>query len=281
MEIGSSHLIAALASTPWCLQADMFTTFETILNNKYTQNLNVTQMKAESGGKSLMSSALNKDSKTKALITIEGTLLKRAYVANPVSSPKTLDDIQSELREAANNPNVDTIVLAIDSPGGQLPGTAETADLISRIGKTKPVIGWGNGNICSAAYWIASACNELYASHTSRIGSIGVYLAHISRAKELEDKGLKVTVIKAGKYKAIGNSVQDLSKDDIDYLQKEISQTYELFMTDVAKYRGVDLEKVKGEWADARLFTGEKAVEAGLIDGIASIDDILATDFVI
>lgn len=280
MEIGNSHLIAALASTPWCLQSTMFSTFETVLNNKYTLGLNVTELKAaqaQAQGSNLGS--IRKSDSRKGVIFMEGTLLKRAYLANPMSSPKTLDDIQNELRVAANDPEVDTIVLAIDSPGGQLPGTAETAELISKIGQSKPVIGYGNGNICSAAYWIASACTELYASHTTCIGSIGVYMAHISQAKELEAKGLKVTVIKAGKYKAIGNSASDLSKEDIEFMQSKINNTYELFMGDVAKYRGVDLEIVRNEWADARLFTGQEAVKAGLIDGICSFDDILTNDW--
>ena len=275
MEIGHSHLIAALASTPWCMRAEMFKTFETVLNNKFTLGLNVTQLKQDDFGSAKKGNSASVK-KGVAVVKMHGTLLKKAYCMDTASGgTRTLEDVQRDLRNAYSDPEVGGILLDIESGGGGVPGTAETARLIADIKETKPVIGLAGGYMCSGAYWIGSACSELYCSNTTEVGSIGVYQTHISMAKVLEEEGIKVTLIKAGKQKALGNQYTDLTEEDLSILQQRIDNLYNIFMSEVAGYRGVSFDKVKSEWADARLFTGEEAVRAGLVDDIATVDEIL------
>jgi capsid assembly protease len=290
MGIGNSHLISALASIPWCLRAEMFRTFETVLNNKYILGLNVTDLKNSKQDEgqlksnpyknmrygSISANSSNSKPKHSALIKMHGTLLKKAYTADTESGgTRTLENVQDDLREAANDPEVGAIILDIESPGGGVPGISETARLIRDINGTKPVIGLAGGYICSGAYWIGSACQELYVSESTEVGSIGVYMAHISLQKALEEEGIKVTLIKAGKNKAVGNEFFDLSESDLNVLQGTVDKIYDVFVSGVALNRGVDKKKVINEWADARIFLGQEAVDNGLVDGIASLDEIV------
>jgi capsid assembly protease len=129
--------------------------------------------------------------------------------------------------------------------------------------------------MASAAYWIGSAADKIYISgDTVEVGSIGVVAAHVDVSRLEENFGVKVTEITAGKYKRIASAHAPLSDEGRSSIQDKVDQIYGVFVEDVAKHRNVSVERAL-EMADGKLFIGRKAVDVGLVDGIATLEEII------
>lgn len=179
-------------------------------------------------------------------------------------------------REALGDPSVNSIILNIDSPGGTVDGTQELADLIYSSRGPKPVIAYTDGMMASAAYYIGAAADAIYISgDMPPVGSIGVVTSHIDYSKMDEKYGIKETEIYAGKYKRIASFVKPLSKEGKAYLQDRVDYIYSIFVEDVAKYRGTSVEQVLENMADGKIFIGKQALDAGLVDGVATFDRLI------
>lgn len=173
-------------------------------------------------------------------------------------------DIEADIEEAEASEEVRSIFFDIDSPGGMVSGTPELADRILQI--EKPNFAFTRGMIASAAYWLASATDGIFATKSADIGSIGVYLPWIDYTKALDQKGIKVELIKAGRLKGAGFPGVALSEEQRAHLQAGVDQIYEMFTNHVLMNRGeIDSESMQGQ-----TFLAEAALERGLIDGIVS-----------
>jgi ClpP class serine protease len=127
----------------------------------------------------------------------------------------------------------------------------------------------------SAAYGIASAANEIVVSPTSIVGSIGVVLTHLDRSGELEQKGVRATLIYAGKHKVDGNPFGPLSDTVQADLQTEVMKFYDQFVGLVARGRtGITKQAIRA--TQARTFIGQDGIDQGLADRVASLDDVLS-----
>ncbi|WP_029786881.1 S49 family peptidase, partial [Escherichia coli] len=102
------------------------------------------------------------------------------------------------------------VLLDIDSPGGQAAGAFDCADMIYRLRQQKPVWALCNDTACSAAMLLASACSRRLVTQTSRIGSIGVMMSHVSYAGHLAQAGVDITLIYSGAHKVDGNQFEAL-----------------------------------------------------------------------
>jgi signal peptide peptidase SppA len=181
------------------------------------------------------------------------------------------------IHQALSDPDVDAIVLEVDSPGGTVDGTSELAKLIYAARGKKPMVTWANGLMASAGVWIGSATDQTYiAGDTTQVGSIGVLTRHVDISQFEADIGVKTTLIYAGKYKVIGHPYQPLSKDHAAVIQGEIDYLYSIFVDAVAKHRGATVANVLETMAEGRMFIGQQAVDAGLVDGVATLDDVIA-----
>ncbi len=207
------------------------------------------------------------------VIDIGGTLTKKLYGLDAISGGETMQDMQARIQEALDDPNISAIVLRIDSPGGTVDGTMEFANFIKAA--TKPIVTYADGLMASAAYWIGSAADKIVAFNTAQVGSIGVIIAHHDYSAKLEKEGIKVTHIFAGKYKAFGNSAEPLSKESKTLLQDKVDYFYTLFVDGVAANLGVDSQTVLRDMADGRIFIGQQAKDAGLVDEIGGLDTAL------
>jgi signal peptide peptidase SppA len=212
-----------------------------------------------------------------AVISIVGTLVNRGAYIGASSGLTSYEGITEQLKKAGKDPEVRGIVLDIASPGGEAGGALEVPALIREIRKSKPVVVAVNDMACSAAYAIASGANEIFVTQTSLVGSIGVVLVHLDRSGELEKAGIKATLIHAGAQKVDGNPFGPLPKEVRARLQAEVDTLRELFIETVVAGR----PKLKAEAVratEARVYTGEAAVERGLADGIfTSFDNVLET----
>lgn len=218
-----------------------------------------------------------------AVIGVEGVLSKRMDMFTRISGGASTQRLQGELDAALNDPAVHSIVLLVDSPGGEVDGTQALADAVFAGRDKKPIVALIDGMGASGAYWIASAASQVFiTSDTTIVGSIGVVTAHkdVSRAEAM--RGVKTTEITAGKYKRIAGNYAPLSAEGRDSLQSIVDHIYSVFVNSVARNRNMSTDAVLADMADGRVFLGQQAVDAGLVDGITTLDEVigkLSADF--
>lgn len=208
-----------------------------------------------------------------AFIPIYGIIAKRASMVNGISMPSgtSIEEIRKDFLYAMNDDKVDQIVLDIDSPGGSVDGVNEMADLIYNARGKKPITAYADGMMASAAYWIGSAADKIFASKSSDVGSIGVYAAVYDWSVAVHNMGVKTEIFKAGRNKAAGHPHKPMTEEDRAVIQEEIDDIYELFIEAVGRNRGMSLEESVAV-ATGRVYIGKKAMKLGLIDGIQNLD---------
>jgi signal peptide peptidase SppA len=211
-----------------------------------------------------------------AILTVEGVIAKRMTLLSKISGGASSSFVGQQFQAALADPDVKAIILVIDSPGGAVDGTQELGNLIASARGTKPVLAFTDGQMCSAAYWIGSAADQIFISgDTTLLGSIGVLMPHVDVSGADAMAGEKHTVITAGKYKAAAHAHAPLSEDGLGVLQTLVDAIYTAFVNDVARNRGVEPGTVVLDMAEGRVFVGRQAVEAGLVDGVATLEALI------
>lgn len=184
--------------------------------------------------------------------------------------------IGDTVEAAADSKGISSIVLDIASPGGMAYGNIELSDRILAAGARKRIVAIANPLAASAAYWIGSAANKFYVTPSGDGGSIGTYTTHIDESEMYKRMGVKVTLIKAGKHKAEGNSFEPLSQDSHKYIQNEVNEINQSFVSSVARNRGVTVQHVEDHFGQGRVMIAKRAVAAGLFDGIRTLPSLIA-----
>jgi signal peptide peptidase SppA len=178
------------------------------------------------------------------------------------------------VQEAGGRDDVQALLLDIDSPGGSVNGTPELAHAVAEVSRQKYVYAFSAGQMCSAAYWVASQCDAIYATPSARVGSIGVILPVLDSSGAFEQAGLKMEVFAAGKFKSAGTPGTSLSDDQRDWLRSEVEEVAGDFRAAVlARGRRIPDEAMEGQ-----TFSGQKAMRfnlAGVVSGRAEALDRL------
>jgi signal peptide peptidase SppA len=209
---------------------------------------------------------------------LRGVIAHRMGGMDEMSGGMSAERFTSMIRSAAADPGISSIVIDVDSPGGTVAGVSEAADAVFQAREQKRIVAVANATMASAAYWIASQAHELVAVPSAldrSIGSIGVFTVHQDLSAHLEKEGVKVTLIKAGKHKAEANPFEPLSEELKAEIQASVDAAYGAFVKAVARGRGVSVADVKGGYGEGRALSAADAKAAGLIDRIASMDDVI------
>ena len=181
-------------------------------------------------------------------------------------------DLVPLIRRAAANPDVAVLVLRLNSPGGSVVGSDEIYHALRQT--QKPVVAFLQEVAASGAYYIGMAAEHVVANPNSLTGSIGV-IGQFPNAEALMEKiGVQVTTIKSGKSKDIGNPFRAMSDDERAIFQDIVDETYGRFVDIVARGRNLPAETVR-ELADGRIYTGQRALELGLVDALGYQQDAL------
>jgi len=204
-----------------------------------------------------------------AVIDIEGPLTKGSSFLNFLIGGANTDDISAAFELALSDPLVQSIMLHIDSPGGTVRGVQELAAQIYQARGAKDIVTWSDGMLTSAAYWVGAAADKIYISgETNVVGSIGVVFFHLDLSQPGE------TPFYAGRYKPVDTGGK-LTSEGSQVLQDRVDYIYGVLTADIARLRNVAVETVRNDMADGRIFIGRQAVEAGLVDGIATRESVL------
>ncbi len=183
------------------------------------------------------------------------------------------ENIHEEIESALEDKSIETILLDIDSPGGEVNGVFDLADFIYESRVKKRIIAIANDDAYSAAYAIASSAEKVFVSRTSGVGSVGVIASHIDQSGFDEKQGIKYTTIFAGSRKNDLNPHEPMTSESLESLQKEVGRLYEMFLQLIARNRGLSIEKIRS--TEAGLYFGEKAVEIGLADGVTTFFEFI------
>jgi len=211
-----------------------------------------------------------------AVIPITGPLVPHGSGMSATSVPlRSAETIQQEVRAAALDPEIGAIMLDINSPGGAAKMIPELAAEIAAAGQSKPVVAMANTLAASGAYWLATAADEIVASPSAEVGSIGAYSVHEDVSAAMEMKGERVTLVSAGKYKVEKNPFEPLDEEARADMQSRVDELYSEFVSAVAKGRGVKASEVRAGFGQGRTVMAKAALKEGMIDRIATRDQTL------
>jgi len=208
------------------------------------------------------------------VLTIDGSLVNRGAWVGASSGLTSYEGIAAQLASMMADPNVSSVVLDINSPGGEATGMFGLAEAIRGYRGKKPIVASVNDVAASAAYGIASQADRIMVSPSSIVGSIGVVLMHVDRSKELAAKGQTATLIYAGAHKVDGNPFGPLPDAVKADLQAEVDSLYSLFTRTVGEGRP-SLGAAAARDTQARVFMGAEAVAKGLADVQGSLSDAI------
>ena len=264
-----SHLSSLVFNKPLMVTQDYAETIAVVLSDRL--NLDVEGLQIKSDAKDQRVATTNKGV---AVIPIVGSMSHRSTGIEAMSGMTSYSTLQKQFDAAFNDPNVGSILMDIDSPGGSVAGAFDFRDYLMSKKGTKPVYALARDAMCSAAYLIGSTADKVYATQTARVGSIGVVAMHTDASGKMEKEGLKPTFISAGKFKTAGNPYEKLEGDKLKYLQDSVDESYDMFINAVADARGIDKKAIRD--TEARVYGGKKAVEIGLADGIRTYESVIA-----
>ena len=209
-----------------------------------------------------------------AVIPIHGTLVKRVLGMEAASGLTSYGGIAQEIDAALADPQVQGILLDIDSPGGEASGSFELARQIRHAATQKPVWAVANDAAYSAAYALAASAQRLIVTETGGVGSIGVIALHIDQSAKDAQEGYRYTAVTAGTHKNDFSPHHPLSDAAKAELQTEVDRLYGLFVEHVAAMRSLDADAVRA--TEAGLYFGANAITAGLADAVSSFETALA-----
>jgi protease-4 len=191
-----------------------------------------------------------------AVLDIDGVIL----------SPEA---VNAQLRKFGDDSSVKAIILHINSPGGGAAASQEIYHEVLRIRKEKhkKIVASVESVGASGAYYIASACDRIYANEASVVGSIGVIMEWMNYGDLLKWAKLKNITITAGELKSAGDPSRDLTPKEQAYFQSLVDNMYSQFVHDVATGRSTTDEKIK-PLATGQVWTGKQSLDLGLIDKI-------------
>jgi signal peptide peptidase SppA len=210
-----------------------------------------------------------------SILPLRGIIANRMNMMSDISGGASSEKFGKMFDAAVSDSGVKAIVLDVESPGGVVFGADELSSKIFAARGTKPIIAHVNGYAASAAYWIASAADEMVVTPSGEVGSIGVVGVHDDISAALEKLGVKKTVQSAGKFKTEGSQFGPLSEEALAHRQAQIDAYYDKFVRAVARNRNVSLTAVKDGFGQGRMVMADAAVAEGMADKIATLDETI------
>lgn len=263
---------------PWAIAPDRLTEIQAIYATHLRgESIDIEAVEARIGRQLQNQSQGYQVQDGAALIPLRGVMAPRMNLMSQVSGGTSTELFARDVQAALSDPQVKSIVLLVDSPGGSVGGTQAAAAAVMAARGVKPIATYSDGTMASAAYWVGSAADRVYiSSGVDQVGSIGVVASHVDVSQREAQLGMKTTEIVAGRYKRIASQYGPLTESGRQSIQDQVDYLYSLFVGDVAAQRGVSTDKVLVDMADGRVFIGQQAIDAGLVDAIGRIEGVIA-----
>lgn len=211
-----------------------------------------------------------------AVLSLSGIISPRVSDEMDVSGPggTSAESFVRRINSAMSDARVAGVIIDVDSPGGSVFGVPEAFEAIMAHRGTKPIVAVANPFMASAAYWIASAADEIVVTPSGEVGSIGVYGYHEDLSKALADAGVAPTLIKAAisPDKAETHPAFPLTDRARAELQASVDRYGAMFVADVARARNASVGRVVEAYGGGRMVSADDAVAAGMADRTGTLD---------
>lgn len=184
-------------------------------------------------------------------------------------------DIKAAVLEGLADKGAKSLMIFSNSGGGSVAGVEDAESFIAQVAQHKPMSAYSEFS-ASAAYWLTSAAGHITTSSTGVNGSLGVIRVVTEYSKAFEKEGVTKTVMRAGRYKALGNPFEPLSEDGKAEIQSKLDDLYQIFIDVVARNRGTTAIIADQVMGQGREFLGKRGLEAGLVDSIGDFESALA-----
>ena len=209
------------------------------------------------------------------IVAIKGPVTKYKSWWSSFFGGTSSEEIAEAFDAAVSDPSMRAVVLDIDSPGGEVYGGFELAEHMLNLRKSGvPLYARVSDLAASLGYAFASTAMEIYGNATATVGSIGVYRMLYDTSKWYDKLGVKVHLLRSGDNKGVGADGVPVSKEELEVLQQEIDDLHAHFVSMVTSGRP-QLAGTIDKVADGRVFVGKRALDAKLIDGVASTQQLL------
>lgn len=268
------YVLNAFLETPWAILPNKLALLEeAVARHVSGEKLSVDEIQARiHGGIPPENRTVN----SVAVLPLFGTIFPRANMMTEISGATSAESFGAQFSQLMADPNINAIVLDVDSPGGQIGGVQELASKIFAARGTKPIVAVANHLMASAAYWIGTAADEVVVTPSGEVGSIGVFAAHSDMSKAMEMDGVKVSMISAGKYKTEGNPYQPLSEEALASIQGRVNDAYDMFINAVARNRGANPDEVRNGFGEGRTVGAQQAVKLGMADRVGTLEETVS-----
>lgn len=275
------HVFRMVASTPWAVTPEVLAVITDLISYRMAgHKLTGDEVADRIAGDSPMAARRPRQPARRgavAVLSLYGVIAPRAAMVDNVSGPSGtgLDAFAANLQDAVDDPDVASIVIDVNSPGGTVDMVPETAARIRDARDTKPVRAVANTDAGSAAYWLASQASEVWVTPSGQVGSIGVYAAHQDLSVKYEMEGKRVSLISAGKFKVEGNPFQALSEEARDAIQSVVNEFYDWFVADVAAGRRTTEATVRAGFGEGRMLPAKRALGERMVDGVDTLENVI------
>lgn len=186
-----------------------------------------------------------------------------------------VEELLRELKVHRENPLVRAVVIRINSPGGVVGPTQELHDALLRLRKAgKPVVASLGAVAASGGYYVAVAADQIYANPGTLTGSIGVIMQMANLESLMKKVGVDYVVVKAGRYKDLGNISRPMTVEERRLLQTLLDDVHAQFVGAVAAGRKLDEAQVL-QFADGRILSGAQALALNMVDELGGLEDAI------
>ena len=203
------------------------------------------------------------------VIRMEGTMVTgQASDADIIGS----EVVGRELRNAADDPMVEAIVLRVNSPGGTPAAAQEIIRDLDYAKSKKPVVVSMGDMGTSAAYYVSAHADKIYANPDTFTAGIGVIWKFSDISRWMDKEGFNISIVKSGSKKDMGTTSRPISDEEQIYAQKIVNDSFENFITDVITHRPI----ARSDIDDGRIIRGADAIRLNIVDEIGNLNDAIS-----
>jgi signal peptide peptidase SppA len=264
------RVLRAITEEPWAITEPWLETIHEIASR---ENLSPEAVAAREGSELANTRTVTARSGV-AIVPFHGPIFRRANLMTRYSGATAISHLATDFTAALEDGDIRGILLDVDSPGGQVNGTQELADMIHAARDRKPIAAFVGGTGASGAYWLASAAETVITSDTALLGSIGVVLGVVDTRGAGEKAGIRTIEIVSSQ--SPRKRVDVDTEDGKGQLQAIVDALAEVFLGRVARNRGVPIDTVRAEFGRGGIFVGQGAVDARLADRVGTFESTLA-----
>ncbi|QDT95545.1 S49 family peptidase [Gimesia aquarii] len=211
-----------------------------------------------------------------AIVPLHGVIVRYPNWMTRWYGATSSDEFATKIEVLSQRSGIDEIIMDVDTPGGVNAGLDEAAKRINAVRKNISIRSVCNEMMASAGVYLGSCADEIVITRNGLIGSIGVIQERFDWSKYEAETGRVTKIIASGKFKKTFHPSVPFNGDYQEHLQNRSDRLYSIFVEVVADNRKTSVDDVLTNMADAKIFTGQEAVDMGLADRVGTLKQLVA-----